>query len=262
MIQYENRWRSFHIWHRQRLGAFPQHLHDYVEIIYICNGESSCTVDMKPYDLHAGDVLFVFPNRIHSYNKSAIDTENYALLFPNNISVFDEIFAHSVPECPVLHTAVDADTARLFAAAEAERARGDTAYLKGAFLGYISIILSRLLPKLTLRPCVPEENQLERRLIEYCSLHYTERITLQSVADTLGYTPTYLSHVFSEKFNIGFSEFITTLRLEEAKKQLKKSATVTSVAYDCGFGGVRNFNRVFKEKVGQTPTEYRKDTRG
>ena len=56
---------------------------------------------------------------------------------------------------------------------------------------------------------------------------------------------------------MGFSKFLNTLRIEEAKKMLRGNENVTEIAYACGYTGIRNFNRVFKETVGKTPKEYR-----
>ena len=123
------------------------------------------------------------------------------------------------------------------------------------------VILAKLLPSLTLVSADTAYVGTERRLIEYCNAHYTERITLTAVSKALGYSPPYVSHIFSEKFNIGFSDFIATLRVEEAKKRLRGEDSVTAIAFDAGFGGVRNFNRVFKAQTGKTPLEYRKQHR-
>ena len=156
----------------------------------------------------------------------------------------------------MLHGAVDKETENLlFAAAEINGS--ETQYAKGMTQGYISLILGKLLPMLSLEPIKHGASTVEQRMIEYCSMHYCEPITLTSVAEALGYSPTHLSHLFSEKFKIGFSEFISTLRMEDAKKMLHGEKPITQIALDCGFGSMRNFNRVFKASTGKTPSEYR-----
>lgn len=124
-------------------------------------------------------------------------------------------------------------------------------------LGYISLILGRLLPLLALTPVDAKNMTTEQRLIRYCSAHYREPITLTSVADALGYSATHLSHLFTDKFKIGFSQFVSTMRVEDAKKMLRGDTAITQIAFDCGFGSMRSFNRVFKVYTGSTPSAYR-----
>ncbi|MEG1910024.1 MAG: helix-turn-helix domain-containing protein [Bacteroidales bacterium] len=40
--------------------------------------------------------------------------------------------------------------------------------------------------------------------------------------------------------------------------EANNSATIETIALDCGFNSSRNFHRLFREKFGMTPTEFRK----
>lgn len=63
-----------------------------------------------------------------------------------------------------------------------------------------------------------------------------------------------------------FAEFINSHRVDEAKAMLGDIAqarkTVSSIAFDLGFGSLGPFNRAFKEATGVTPTEWRKQALG
>ncbi len=253
-IIYETRWRGIHAWHREKARFMQQHVHDYVEVMYIRTGKMRHYINFKKYDLNAGDVIFVFPGQIHSHD--ATNAENFVLLFPKNLPVFDAVFCNMTPESPVIKSAADEETDLLFLKST-DTSLKDMPYSKGIVQGYISLILGRLLPLLKLLPANTKDASIEQKLIEYCSAHYREPITLTSVAKVLGYSPTHLSHVFSDKFKVGFSKFITTMRIEDAKKMLKGDKAITQIALDCGFGSMRNFNRAFKEATEKTPSEYR-----
>lgn len=260
-FEYQN---GFHVWYRpSEMPYMPQHLHRNVEIIYLKAGASSCTVDLVPYELRPGDVLFVFSEQLHSYAPPTGIPENYALLFPPDIPVFKEIFDTMLPTCPILHGVVTEEIEALFHAARSayNADKNGDRFAAGAAQGYISIILSKLLPQLPMQKKSQLRDNLEHRLIRYCAAHYTEPITLESVAKEFGYSPAYLSRFFKSKFKVGFSRFITHLRLEEAKKMVRSEGNMTEVAYACGFGSMRNFNRAFKESVDMTPSEYRKSKR-
>ena len=254
-IEYETKWSSIHAWHRQAVGAMHQHLHDYVEMIYVRRGEITYSINFTEYILHAGDVIFAFPGQIHGH--TACNAENICLLFPKNLPIYDAVFCNMLPDTPILHGAVDAELDALFCKAAETNRNKELPYSKGIAQGYIALILGRLLPWLSLHPIENRANSVERQLIEYCSTHYKEQISLTTVAEVLGYSATHLSHLLSEKFKIGFSKFISTMRVEDAKKMLRGNAPITQIALDCGFGSMRNFNRTFKEATGKTPSQYR-----
>lgn len=254
-VVYETRWSGIHAWHRQKTGFMQQHVHDYVEILYAKGGEWICYINFKEYKLNKGDVLFAFPGQIHSHETSSF--ENIVLLFPKNLPIYDGVFCNMLPKSPMI-CGIDKETDSLFCKA-AEANGSESEYAKGITQGYISLILGNLLPRLELYVASKTALSTEEKLIKYCSEHYMEPITLNSVADVLGYSPTHLSHLFTDKFKIGFSKFISVMRIEDAKKMLRGNKSITQIALDCGFGSVRNFNRTFKEATGMTPSRYRKN---
>ena len=250
-VIYETKWSGIHAWRRPKAGFMQQHVNDYVELLYAKGGEWTCYINFKEYKLNKGDVVFAFPGQIHSHEETP--HENIALLFPKNLPIYDGVFCNSLPKSPIICN-IDEETDALFCkAAEVS----ESIYTKGISQGYISLILGKLLPNLELYPATQSEATIEEKLIKYCSDHYREPITLSSVADALGYSSTHLSHMFADKFKIGFSKFITAMRLEDAKKMLRGDKSITQIAFDCGFGSMRNFNRAFKEAIGKTPSEYR-----
>ena len=170
-IVYETKWKGMHAWHRPKVNAMHLHLHDYVEVLYVRKGTLTVSVNFTEHEMHAGDVIFAFPGQVHGHN--AGETENIVLLFPNNIPVYDAVFRDLQPEQPLLVGAVDAELDEWFMQAAAHNSSG-LPYGKGCTLGYIALILGKLLPQLSLVPAEHTESTVEQRLIEYCSTHYTE----------------------------------------------------------------------------------------
>lgn len=79
------------------------------------------------------------------------------------------------------------------------------------------------------------------------------------LACAAGISEVYLRKLFLQQHGLSPKQFILERRLTNAKRLLTNSrASVTAVAEECGFSGVYHFCRIFKEKVGLTPTEYRK----
>jgi len=75
--------------------------------------------------------------------------------------------------------------------------------------------------------------------------------------------PSYvLSHLFNDRFNTKFMDYVNLHRVDEAKRRLQdqKSAhlKISSIAYDCGFNSLSAFNQAFKKFTSATPSQFRR----
>ena len=96
------------------------------------------------------------------------------------------------------------------------------------------------------------------RLKEYVRTHLGEDISLQDLADICQMSPSYVSRLFKKHLNMGFVEYISTLRINRAKKLLEDTQmTVEQVGFQVGFNNVRSFMRLFKQYEGTSPGQYR-----
>ena len=91
------------------------------------------------------------------------------------------------------------------------------------------------------------------------SEHYmSEEISLNSVADSVGMSPSYFSSVFSKESGKTFVEFLTETRKEKAKELLMCSALKTSeIGYEVGYKDPHYFSYIFKKTQGCSPKDYR-----
>ena len=71
------------------------------------------------------------------------------------------------------------------------------------------------------------------------------------------------SRRFKQATGMAPIEYVHTLRLEEAKQLLESGdEPVEAVALEVGYEDAAFFGRLFRRKVGVTPTQYRKRFRG
>lgn len=98
-----------------------------------------------------------------------------------------------------------------------------------------------------------------RRLDTYCRRHYPETITLQRAADIAALERTYFSTYFRAKVGVCFSNWLSMLRVREAKRLLRRSdRPISDVAIDVGFGNLTSLERAFKRWTGTTPSDFRR----
>lgn len=100
--------------------------------------------------------------------------------------------------------------------------------------------------------------ELLEKAIQYIHTNYVENITLEDVADEVGFSSYYFSKLFKKTFDITFSDYLTNYRITQAKELLRNPMmTVKGITYQVGFMDPNYFARVFKKIEGLTPTEYR-----
>ncbi|BCN29954.1 AraC family transcriptional regulator [Anaeromicropila herbilytica] len=97
-----------------------------------------------------------------------------------------------------------------------------------------------------------------KKAITYMENHYTEEITLQSVAEEVGMAPTYFSRFMRKTTDETFYSYLTKIRLYHAYIELLNSeASITEIAMNNGFMNVKSFIEYFKKVYQETPARYR-----
>ncbi|QHT59606.1 helix-turn-helix domain-containing protein [Paenibacillus lycopersici] len=96
-----------------------------------------------------------------------------------------------------------------------------------------------------------------KKTIQYMEQEY-QAASLQSAAQKVYMTPTYLSLLFKLNTGTTFIEHLTRIRIQKAKELLDSTHYKNyEVAEQVGYQDPRYFSQIFKRKVGLSPTEYR-----
>jgi AraC-like DNA-binding protein len=97
------------------------------------------------------------------------------------------------------------------------------------------------------------------RVVKFIDLHYMEDIGLNTIADYVYFSPSYLGKVFKEVSGYNFSDYIIKVRMEKAAKLILDSNTkLTDIMEKVGYYSIQGFSRVFKSYFKCSPGEYRK----
>ena len=104
-----------------------------------------------------------------------------------------------------------------------------------------------------------EENPLITKVCNYLDQHLQEDISLEQMANIINVSPFYLSKLFKEEKGITFINFISDKRLEKARDLLEHSdLSIKEITSEIGYNDQNYFSRIFKNKYGLSPKEYRK----
>lgn len=236
---------------------FPMHLQNALELVWVTAGQTTVIYAGERRTLFPGDIFIAFPNQTHGYENS-IAAQGYLLIVPMTpyLESFRSTLESQLPKSPVLkkeqwaHTAVGQFLE--MAAKDAPNAS------QKVMQGYVMLILGKLLPLLSLQDSQSASSNATQALLLYINHHYTEPLTRQDIARAIGYHESYISHIFSDVLHTTLTDYITTLRLDDARRLLTDTRlTVSQIALSLGFGSIRTFNRVFLRQTGATPTAYR-----
>jgi AraC-like DNA-binding protein len=90
---------------------------------------------------------------------------------------------------------------------------------------------------------------------------YLDRdLTIYNLSDQLRISRHTLSEVINEHMGMNFYNLVNEYRVKEVKQRMKnedyRQLTILAIAYDSGFNSKSSFNTIFKEKTGQTPSQY------
>ncbi|MHC5229575.1 AlkA N-terminal domain-containing protein [Enterococcus sp. LJL99] len=101
--------------------------------------------------------------------------------------------------------------------------------------------------------------QLSYRTAKFLEENCSQRLSMEEVANKLGYTDRHLRRVFKNEYNVSPIQYLQTCRLHLAKQLLTDTnLSVLTVAMTSGFGSLRQFNATFKTQYKLTPSQLRK----
>jgi two-component system response regulator YesN len=94
---------------------------------------------------------------------------------------------------------------------------------------------------------------------KYIEENYADQnTTLTTVAEAVAMSPNHFSSIFSHECKTTFIEYLTNVRIENAKRLMKETDMKGyDIAYDCGFSDPHYFSYIFKKNTGLSPREYK-----
>ena len=258
MAVYENKKELLHFEITPKLDPLP-HFHKEVEMIYVRHGKSRAVANRSSYELSDGDLFISFPHQIHYFPDSEIGEFVLLILSPKVFFGLDTEINSCEPSYNVVHVEKDSRIAGFME----EMVNATGKYKMTEYSAYINLTMAEILPQLSLRPAVQNSNATVKSILEYCSSHYTENITLDSISENLHLNKYYISHVINKQTDMKLSDFVNSLRINSACDLLRDTdKKIADISEDVGFGAIRSFNRTFLSLLKITPKEYLEMHRG
>ena len=105
-----------------------------------------------------------------------------------------------------------------------------------------------------------QEERTITGIIRYLQEHLDKEISLNILADEFHLSSQYISQLFKSEIGVNFLAYLTSIRMERAKKLLlATSLSIGEISEKCGYADYRVFTKVFKKEEGSTPSQYRRN---
>jgi two-component system response regulator YesN len=103
------------------------------------------------------------------------------------------------------------------------------------------------------------DNLLVKKIKGFICENYNQRLTLDMIAEFVYYNPSYISSLFKKLTGQGITDYITELRIKQAKELLlSTNKSMDEIANEVGLNNNSYLTAIFKKRVHVSPSEYRK----
>jgi AraC-like DNA-binding protein len=253
------------------------HYHTLIEISLILRGKGIYKTNDKTYTIQEGDIFFYRPNEAHCITD--IEAEGMELLnlhiapyylytnLQNALnSNYVKILAANFPLKSnklndILSSEQFEEVKNLFLSIrrEMESKKSDYVTFVCNYISAILILISRSYKNAKFSQKEKQSYQRLLQAIKYIDTHFKDDITLDGIAQNVGYSRCYFSSIFKKCMGMSIWDYICIKRIEESLTLIKTTdQNIADIALECGFNNAVNFNRLFKKYTNVTPNFFRK----
>ena len=242
------------------------HFHDDMEFILIQSGEATISMGMEKYHCHNNEILYISPHTVHqavsntpdaslcgfvfhpSLIKSYLSEDDRAILFACENSM---IFSKKNPFYEELSNILK-NVISIFN-------KKPRAY-KLDITAHILLLLSLLIRSGTVFNFERNDRFCRiRPAIEYIEENYNQQISISDLSKLINVCDDYFIRIFKAATSRTPTAYITDVRLHQALRLLSlHQYSISEISDKTGFSSIQYFSRIFKERMGLSPSEYAK----
>lgn len=223
------------------------------KMYYVCSGKGYIHTPGKITPLSEGDLFFTFP----SYSFSIESVENFTYMYISFVGLRGNMIMESLNINNGNFIFHDSEEVYDFWKKGILISSGMTDLISESVLLYtFSFLGDRIIKK---------DNKKQSHSVDlikkYIDEHFTDTdFSLENISRELSYNKKYISHVFKKHFGTGITEYVNTVRIQNACTMIEQGFTsVCDIADRSGYSDSQYFSKMFKTKMGFTPTEYIKE---
>lgn len=245
----------------------PHSHHEMVEILYILRGDGIFEINGTPYPVSSGDLVIYNSDAVHNESVKFPPPPLYGLEASGiQIDNLPSNWIIAPDACPVIPLGARATEFRHLFRSIYEHSSKQTpnasAICQYLFLALLHMIHELFDGSAPVHAGAKEESkatELGRQIQIYVDEHVLEDLSVQSVADHFDISSAYLFRLFKQVTGTSLMQYIIQRRIGEAQTLLLiTELSITEVAQRVGYDNLSHFVKMFSQKVGMSPRQYRK----
>lgn len=234
-----------------------KHLHFSAEIVIVTSGELTVSYIDKDITLTKGQGIFISPFQTHAF---LTESSSKTAIFTFSLDIIQEFAAFLIDKEikePIFTLCDDL----LSLCENYDYSKTTTFYAKSILYPLCKTITEQC----KFIPSKGKESSIFFEIIKFTAKNFKEDISLQKTANHFGLNFKYLSRMFKAFSGMRFSDYINGLRCTYAlgiiTSPLHSKKNLSEIALESGFGSIRNFNRIFKQVYGVTPSQVKSNNK-
>lgn len=239
--------------------------HQSIELIYVLAGSVQVQCRNMQYNLHEDDLILINMFDVHALSGNQCEVLSLKI----DISALDPEISHFSQKRFDCNSSLEADKTkfiplkRLLALIVKSNVNPEDniELLNKSYVYELLYILTTnfKVEGTTNSTDINKNSERIKNILNYISENYTEKISLNNLADTFYLSMPYISKIFKELIGLNFSDYLTEVRLSHAIKDLANAnLKIEYIAEKNGFSNTRSFVSAFKNKYDYLPSKYRK----
>ena len=244
----EERCAPLHSWGQ---GIRPNYL-----IHYVVSGKGTFWCGGKQYEIRKGQIFVVFPWTVIKYQADAADPWHYAWVDFVGEEAGDILSQMGISaESPVFSIKNGAEVLEVIRNMPRERSADtcDNLEFSAKLYEFMSLLMKNT------KQSEIGGNAYLAAAKRYIKAHYFDDITVDEVASYVGISRKYLFAIFKREMGVSPKDYMLDYRMKKAVEFLAdENLSIGNIAYSVGYKDPLTFSKMFKVKMGVSPTEYRK----
>jgi AraC-like DNA-binding protein len=250
-----------------------KHWHEHLQLYVILSGNTFLECGKHRFQAAAGDIAVINSNELHYLECLSDDLKLYIIrvdlpfLFSSQMDLCQTKYLAPLSQNRItFHNFIHNDGQISKCVSEIikeydSQGLGYELAVKAYIYRLIVLLLRGHVDKiLSSREFAAKINGLKRfdTVLQYISTHYSEKISVNELAETANITVYYFCRMFKQITGKTMTDYLNEFRLEKSTDYLKKNdLTVTEIALKCGFDSVNYYSRLFRRYYHVSPTMFR-----
>lgn len=252
---------------------FPLHFHEDYELCLTLNVRGKRILGNLVEDFTEKDLVITTPNVLHCYKRDDaflnVRCEVVVIQFPKELpswGIFDtdqlrnirNLLCQPAPGLKFSEETAEAVRERLL---RLPRTEGFEAVQ--LFFGILHELACadrtqvELIGVQSSGSTLPHSRRINK-IVQFVEKNYHHKISLEDVGELVGMSASSVSRFFKQRTRHNFWDYLNGFRIDRAAQMMIETEhTISEISYACGFNNISNFNRVFRERIGTTPSDYR-----